>query len=320
MDTALFAQMLSDRHGTNLRKLRAKYPQADIQAFLSWLKSEVYRSVPLQDVRGENLVYLDRAAAVPASAVEALRAPQDCSQAYSLQAMEEEVLSTFAIESIPCSRDSVRRVLAGNVPCNMEEERVAGMQKALGFIADRSHTISEENLFHLYETAIAPFLPDGDKLLPGNRYRHDAVYVVRAQVGHAGIPWDRLPACMASLVAFSNVNDPMDDLSKAALLHFYLAYLHPYFDGNGRMARLLHLWYLVQRGYPSALSLPLSASIRRTRAAYYGAFTLIENNARISGVLDVSPFLVYCGEHVYGQANREAPQEPQAGRTAGTTQ
>lgn len=301
MDTALFAQMLSDRHGTNLRKLRAKYPQADIQAFLSWLKSDVYRSVPLQDDHGENLVYLDRAAAVPASAVEALRAPQACSQPYCLQAMEEEILSTFAIENISCSRDSVRRVLAGNVPCNMEEERICGMQKALNFIADRSHTITEENLFHLYETAIAPFLPAQDKLLPGDRYRHDAVYIVGAQVEHTGIPWDKLPAHMGNLVAFSNVNDPMDDLSKPALLHFYLAYLHPYFDGNGRMARLLHLWYLVQRGYLSALSLPLSSSIRRTRAAYYSAFTLIENNARISGVLDVSPFLAYCAEHVYSQ-------------------
>lgn len=209
MDTALFAQMLSDRHGTNLRKLRAKYPQADIQAFLSWLKSDVYRSVPLQDDHGENLVYLDRAAAVPASAVEALRAPQACSQPYCLQAMEEEILSTFAIENISCSRDSVRSVLAGNVPCNMEEERICGMQKALNFIADRSHTITEENLFHLYETAIAPFLPAQDKLLPGDRYRHDAVYIVGAQVEHTGIPWDKLPAHMGNLVAFSNVNDPI---------------------------------------------------------------------------------------------------------------
>ena len=222
--------------------------------------------------------------------------------------MEEEILNTFTIESIPCSRDSVRRVLAGNTPCNAEEERICGMQKALDFIADRAHAITEENLFRLYETAIAPFLSDQDRLLPGNRYRHDAVYIVGAQVEHTGIPWDRLPAHMDSLVAFSNANGPMDDLSKAALLHFYLAYLHPYFDGNGRMARLLHLWYLVQRGYPSALSPPLSASINRTRAAYYSSFTLIENNAKISVVLDVSPFLAYCARHVYGRRNREEPQ------------
>ena len=45
-------------------------------------------------------------------------------------------------------------------------------------------------------------------------------------------------------------------LLKAALIHFYMAYLHPYFDGNGRMARLMNLWYMVQQGYSSALFVP----------------------------------------------------------------
>ena len=65
------------------------------------------------------------------------------------------------------------------------------------------------------------------------------------------------------------------------------------------MARLLHLWYLVQRGYSSALFVPLSGFIERSRKGYYDAYTLIEQNARISGVLDVTPFLVYIIENVY---------------------
>ena len=55
-----------------------------------------------------------------------------------------------------------------------------------------------------------------------------------------------------SSISFIQDKTPMNDLLKAALIHFYIAYLHPYFDGNGRMARLLHLWYLVQQGYSSA--------------------------------------------------------------------
>ena len=61
---------------------------------------------------------------------------------------------------------------------------------------------------------------------------------------------------MVNLVEFIHQESSMNDLLKAALIHFYIAYLHPWFDGNGRMARLIHLWYLVQQRYSSALFVP----------------------------------------------------------------
>ena len=55
----------------------------------------------------------------------------------------------------------------------------------------------------------------------------------------------QLPDAMKRLVDFANTKDVINELHKAAILHFAFAYYHPYFDGNGRTARLLHLWYLV---------------------------------------------------------------------------
>src|SRR5699024_8690442 len=81
--------------------------------------------------------------------------------------------------------------------------------------------------------------------------------------------------------------------------HFYIAYLHPWFDSNGRMARLIHLWYLVQQRYSSALFVPLSEYVEKSRRGYYNAYTLAEQNAKISGVMDVTPFLTYFIENVY---------------------
>lgn len=60
-----------------------------------------------------------------------------------------------------------------------------------------------------------------------------------------GINCDNLPNAMKNFVKFINTNDGMNELVKASIIHFYIAYLHPYFDGNGRMARFVHLWYLV---------------------------------------------------------------------------
>ena len=73
------------------------------------------------------------------------------------------------------------------------------------------------------------------------------------------------------------------------------------------MARLLHLWYLVQQGYSSALFVPLSEYINKSRKGYYDAYTLVEENARISGMVDATPFLVYFIENVYHKLNGALP-------------
>lgn len=307
MDAALFASMLSDKHVTDLRKLSYLYPKADINEFVAVLKDGFYKYLPLKDFDGGQLVYLEGVAQVRLSAARVLLTPQSSTQLYGMKAMEDEIISTLTIEQIDTSRDSVRKILAGYAPVDTAERRIYGMKKGLEFIADPMHKISTENLRQLYEMTIGEFLANEDQLLPGNDYRHDSVYIVDSKVEHTGLPWQKLPDYMNDLIAFANADSDMNDLLKAALLHFYIAYLHPYFDGNGRMARLLHLWYLVQRGYSSALFIPLSRYVEHSRKGYYDAYTLTEQNARISGVLDVTPFLAYFIEHVYHKLGDALP-------------
>ena len=299
MDASLFAKMLSDKSITDLKKLGYKYPKADLQEFVALLKENFYHELPLNDFDGERIVFLESVTQVSLSAVRILLTPQRSDQLFGAKAMEDEILSTFRIEQINTTRDSVRRVLAGHSPRNEDEHRVYGMKRGLEFIADPSHTITEGNLYRLYQMTIGEFLPEEDQLLPGNRYRHDAVYVVGAKVEHTGLPYSKLPEYMAALIKFAQEDSETNALLKAAIIHFYLAYLHPYFDGNGRMARLLHLWYLVQQGYSSALFVPLSRYVEESRNRYYNAFSLVERNQEISGIVDLTPFLTYFIEQVY---------------------
>lgn len=308
MEAALFAKMLSDPGILDLKKMVYKYGASDLQEFLALLKQDFYQALPLHDFEGNPMVYLDSVVRVSLSAARVLLTPQQSTRLYGTKAMEEEIVSTFRIEQIDTSRESVRRILSGQAPKNDEEHRIYGMKLGLEFIADVSHAITEENLFRLYQMTIGDFLPEEDRLLPGNLYRHDSVYIVGGKVEHTGLPWQKLPAYMAELVAFATEKTAQNDLVKAAILHFALAYLHPYFDGNGRMARLLHLWYLVQQGYSSALFVPMSRFIEESRSRYYKAYTLAEQNQQISGVLDVTPFLTYFAESVYSRLGEGQPQ------------
>ena len=308
MDAALFTKMLSDKNVLDLRKLGYKFPQADIKEFTELLKNGFYHSLPLKDFSGQNIVYLSSIAQVRLSAARVLLTPQNSTQLYGVKAMEEEIVSTFTIEQqVDFTRDSVRKILSGLAPTDESESRIFGMKKGLEFISDPANQITEETIHQLYEMAIGAYLPEEDRLLPGHFYRHDSVYVVGAKVEHTGLLWQALPERMGELVAFIHEESEINDLLKAALIHFYMAYLHPYFDGNGRMARLMHLWYLVQQGYSSALFVPLSEYINKSRKSYYDAYTLVEENAGISDILDATPFLVYFIENVYHKLNGALP-------------
>ena len=257
--------------------------------------------MPLADFSSDELFYLPNLAQISTNGMKQLLSVPASNQSFGLQAMTEEIHATFQIESIRSSRNSIRHILNGYAPRNEEESRIYGMKRGLDFIADRQNAITEENLHQLYQISSGDYLPDEDRLLPDHFYRHDHVYVVGGEESREGLPAQQLPDAMKRLVDFTNAKDGINELHKAAILHFAFAYYHPYFDGNGRTARLLHLWSLVQQGYPAALFTPFSRYIAESKSAYYKAYARVEKNALTSGYTDVTPFLSYFCNEVYNR-------------------
>jgi len=311
MEAALYAKILSEKSILNLKKLKYKYPNMDIAELITVLKNSAYKTLPIWDFGGNELVLLEYIAQVEMASAKILLTPQSSLKKYGIKAMEEEISSTLTIENIDFSRESVRKILAGYAPSDVSENRIYGIKKGLEFISNAENLITEENIHNLYQLAIGDFLEnEDDKLLPGNLYRHNRVYVVGGQdIEHIGLPHQKLNEYMNKFIMFIHDKVKINDFYKATIIHFYLAYLHPYFDGNGRMARLLHLWYLVQKGYSSTLFIPFSSYIKKSKNSYYNAFTLVEQNAKISGIMDVTPFLVYFAENVYNKFDDFGPNQ-----------
>lgn len=298
MDIKLFTTILKDKHFPDYKKLKYKYIE-DFDVFMDTLAELYYKPLPVMDFAGAPLVFIENHAAVNQGTVKLLLQSQN--QHYGVKAAEDEIIATSAIESIDFSRDSVRNILKGLAPKDEQENRILGLKKGLEFIADTTNRITEENLYRLYMMTVGDFLTGDDRLKDGCFYRHDTVYVVGSQVEHIGLDYRKVPEYMQSLIKFINTDDDVNDLIKAAIIHFYLAYIHPYFDGNGRIARLLHLWFLVQKSYQSALFIPFSSNIEKSRKAYYDAYTLIEENRKLSGNVDVTPFVMYFVNDVYNK-------------------
>ena len=302
MDIKIFTKMLKDKHFTNYEKMKYKYGK-DFNDFLKTLDDLYYKELPLCDFEDNNIVFIENHASVNQNTVKLLLQSQD--KHYGIKAAEDEIVATSAIESIDFSRDSVRKILKGYAPKDEQESRILGVKNGLEFIADTSNKITEENLYKLYMMTVGDFLDGEDRLAEGNFYRHDTVYVVSDRVEHSGLDCKRVPEFMRSLTEFANNDDDINDLIKAAIIHFYIAFVHPYFDGNGRMARLVHLWFLIQKGYQSALFISFSSRIEKSRKAYYDAFTAVEQNKKYSGKIDVTPFVLYFINNVYNKMTDE---------------
>ncbi|WP_165777065.1 Fic family protein [Paremcibacter congregatus] len=83
------------------------------------------------------------------------------------------------------------------------------------------------------------------------------------------------------LIAFANDQDLSDFIHpviKAIMLHFWLAILHPYMDGNGRLARVLFYWYLLKHDYWAFAYLPISEMIKKSPGQYSQAYVYSEQD------------------------------------------
>ncbi|MEA4964033.1 MAG: Fic family protein, partial [Lutispora sp.] len=131
MDASLYAKILSDKSITDLKKIKYKFPDVDMKELIGLLKTSVYKTMPIPDFTGNDLVYMENAAQVQINAVKLLLTPQSSNEPFGLKAMEDEIASSFTIESIDFSRDSVRKILRGYAPADESENRIYGMKKGL---------------------------------------------------------------------------------------------------------------------------------------------------------------------------------------------
>ncbi|MBQ2451772.1 MAG: Fic family protein [Lachnospiraceae bacterium] len=304
MDAQKYIEMIHDKYFFDYKKMEHKYSKALVKEMIQLLYAGDAKELPLTDTGSKPLLYINSKIADTAAAMKSLISYSG-QASYSLAAVENEIVSTLSIEQIETNRESVRNILSGLAPRNEAEHRIAGMKKGFEFISDKNNTITAESVRYLYEIMVNPFLDDAnDRLAENQLYRSGPVHIynqTRNQNVHDGMAHTKLPYHMDELFAFIQRTDSMNDLHKAAAIHYYVAYLHPYFDGNGRMARMMHLWYLLQHGYSASLFLPFSSIIQQTKNSYYKAFDFTENNAAVSGRLDITPFLSYFADEVYSK-------------------
>ena len=129
----------------------------------------------------------------------------------------------------------------------------------------------------------------------GKLFRDGMVYIGSGdKVIHIPEKPENISQKMESLFEFCDTNH-MDVFLKAFIIQFYFVYIHPFCDGNGRLARILTTSYIYHRGYHKVRAISMSEQINSNLSMYYKSLYESEYKQYINGkaVLDITPFLVY---------------------------
>ena len=196
-----------------------------------------------------------------------------------------EIEGSLNIESVPTTRKLLNDIIfKKRKPVNNNEQIILNMSKAIEYV-NKCPDFNKENLFELYSLLSMNCLDEEDKLKEGDYYRYDDVEID----DYNGCPYEKVESRMDSLFEFVKQNLKNNKIKYLLphIAHYYILYIHPYFDLNGRTARMVSYWIFLlldQHAFPPVIS----EAINQTKNEYYAALRETRNSHN-----DLTYFLLY---------------------------
>lgn len=210
---------------------------------------------------------------------------EDTRDRYYVDSLMEEALTSSQLEGAVVTRSEAREMIRRQRPPVTEHERmVMNNYRSMRLLADlKKLPLTPELILRIHREVTAGTLKN-----PANegRFRQtdDDVRIEDEESGevfHMPPPADKLPARIARLCEFANqegMHGFLHPVIRSILLHFWIAYDHPFVDGNGRTARALFYWSMLRHRYWLAEFFSISHQILKAPKQYYRAFLHTETD------------------------------------------
>jgi Fic family protein len=276
---------------------------------IKWGRQNIQRQIPLTDPTGNHfaygvpdlvarrLHYVDQRCAGEAAMSEVVTADAQAQQHYLVNSLMEEAIRSSQLEGATTTRRVAKELLrTGREPKDRSERMIINNYRALQYMRDDMPAkLTPNAIIELQRILTEGTLdnPDGAGRVqqPGEE-RIVVVDGIDGTLVHSPPPAEQLPGRLQALCDFANEGDSPDrfihPVLRAILLHFWLAYDHPFEDGNGRTARALFYWYMRTYGYWLVEYLSISRILRHAPSKYTRSFLLTETDDR-----DATYFIVY---------------------------
>ncbi len=207
-------------------------------------------------------------------------------QRFISRGLMEEAIASSQLEGAHTTRKAAKRMLLEKRQArNESEQMILNNYRAMLLIEDtlKNQDLSMDVLLELHATLTEKTINERDI----GRLRTDADEVVVSDpalnVTYHIPPHEKF--LKKEIVRFiSYANDDLEKerfvhpVVKAIILHFWIGYLHPFIDGNGRLARSIFYWYLLRKQYWAFTYLPLSRVIKNSPSQYGYAYIYSEQD------------------------------------------
>ncbi len=218
---------------------------------------------------------------------------------YIISSLTEEAIASSQIEGANTTHKVAKEmILSERKPRSKDEQMIVNNYRAMQKIEEwKDLELTETMLLDLQKILTDQTFKDPSD---SGRFRKDYDEIVvndplTGEVVHVPPKEKEMLNELKKLIAYANKEENDDEfihpVIKATILHFWLAYLHPFVDGNGRSARVIFYWYLLKRNYWLIQYVSVSRAIKQSRKGYDDAYIYSEYDDN-----DMTYFLLYVTE------------------------
>lgn len=281
------------------------YSHEEWWAALKFARQQQSRPVPLEDAQGRPFTYamvdpipemlqkIDHGAGGFISMPDQVTNPETRDR-YYVNSLIQEAITSSQLEGAATTREVAKDMIrTQRHPRDKNEQMILNnflTMKRIGtlkneplsrdLVLDIHRIITEKTLEH--DSATGRFRKANENIVVGDMY---------GEVFHSPPLAEQLEDRMVAMCDFANAEIPdgfIHPVLRSIILHFWLAYDHPFVDGNGRVARALFYWSMLRHGYWLFEFISISQIILKAPAKYARAFLYTETDDN-----DLTYFLIH---------------------------
>ena len=268
-------------------------------------RRSLFKQVPLCDKNQEPFKHLtvdpipERLHSIDQGAGGLIQMPRqitnpDTKDQYYISSLIQEAITSSQLEGAATTRKVAKEMIqTGRRPRDKSEQMIVNNFKTMQQIGKlKDKPLSKELVFDIHRiitdktlndiSAAGRFRKADERIVVGDMYN---------EIFHDPPAAEQLEKRMAAMCDFANGKSPagfIHPIIRSIILHFWLAYDHPFVDGNGRAARALFFWSMLRHGFWLFEFISISQIILKAPAKYGRAFLYTETDDN-----DLTYFILY---------------------------
>ena len=220
--------------------------------------------------------------------------PNNDKQIYLVSSIMEEAIASSQMEGASTTRKVAKDMLRKKLsPTNKSQQMILNNYRTIQQLNEqKDKELTMDMLLDVHQNISEHTL---DNPADEGRLRNtDDIYVMDAingEIAHTPPSYTEIDSILHDVFTFANEDNPkrfIHPIVKGIILHFMIAWIHPFVDGNGRTARSLVYWYLLKKGYWLTEYLSISRIIYKNKKRYERMFLYTEADDK-----DMTYFILY---------------------------